>query len=306
MTPGERIAAKRETATLLAQQGWDDIDLTLSEHDLPIRNDWNGSDKYGYVIEMLNGASESALAALHSYVTGAAVQVRPGSEPWRQGELRLFMSHLAAHEGFVGEVATWLEGWGISAFVAHMSIDASNEWQAVIETALLTCDAMAVFLHEGFRESNWCDQEVGFALARRVPVLPLNIELNPYGFMGKLQALRCAGLTAAEVGEKIVQWLMNTRSAQTAMTEGLVTAFERVNSFARACEVYDRLYQMPVFSPDQLQRLDAAARTNSQIKNANWPNWSGTPLPGRVQGLIEERGGTSPAAHAPWSSDPPF
>ena len=131
-----------------------------------------------------------------------------------------------------------------------MSIQASEEWQAVIETALLTCDAMAVFLHTGFKESNWCDQEVGLALARRVPVLPLNIDVDPYGFMGKLQAARCAGLTATQVGEKITQWLLNTPSAQTAMTEALVTAFERVNSFAHACEVFGQLQQMPVFSPD--------------------------------------------------------
>lgn len=299
VTPGERINAKREIAALLAAQEWGDIDLTLSEHGLQTTDRWSG-EKYDYVIEMLKGESDESIAALHAYVTGAAVAVQPGTAPWRPGELRLFMSHLATNEKFVGDVATWLDRWGISAFAAHISIEASEEWQAVIETGLLTCDAMAVFLHAGFKESNWCDQEVGFALARRVPVLPLKFDLNPYGFMGKLQAARCVGLTAAEVGEKITQWLLNTPSAQTAMTEGLVTAFERVDSFAHACEVFGRLQKLPVFSPDQLQRLDAATRTNMQIKNANWPNWSGTPLPGHVQKLIADRGGTPPAAHDPW------
>lgn len=112
MTPGERITAKREIATLLASQEWGDIDFTLSEHDLPTTDMWNGGGKYGYVIAMMNGTSDSAVELLHAFVTGSAIQVKPGSEPWRGGQLRLFMSHLASHEAFIGDIASWLEGWG--------------------------------------------------------------------------------------------------------------------------------------------------------------------------------------------------
>lgn len=213
------------------------------------------------------------------------------------------MSHLATRQSFVGEVGTYLDGWGVSAFVAHVSIDASEEWQAVIETALLTCDAMVVFLHDGFKISNWCDQEVGFAMARRVPVLPLHIDLNPYGFMGKLQAAHCENDSAQQIGEKIVQWLVRTPSAQSAMADGLVKAFEGVYSYDRARAVYSKLIEMPSYTPAQLQRLDAACRSNGQIKEANL---SGTPIPNLVQTLIKERGGTPEAAHDPWGSEPPF
>src|SRR5262249_42080402 len=84
-----------------------------------------------------------------------------GPQPSRQGQFRLFMSHLAIHEEFVGAVGANLGRYGVSSFVAHVSIEPSEEWQNVIESALRSCDAMAVFLHTGFHERYWCCQEVG-------------------------------------------------------------------------------------------------------------------------------------------------
>ena len=47
---------------------------------------------------------------------------------------------------------------------------------------------MCALLTEGFHESNWTDQEVGFALARGILVIPVKYESAPYGFMGRIQA----------------------------------------------------------------------------------------------------------------------
>lgn len=306
VTPGERIVIKREIAGLLAPQEWGDIDLVLSEHDLPISDNWSSGDRYGYVISMLSQAPDETLRLLHTFVTTGVTPALSASSPWRPGELRLFMSHLATHQAFVGEAAEYLAGYGVSAFVAHVSIEPSDEWRSVIEEALLTCDAMAVYLHDGFKASDWCDQEVGFALARRVPVLPLNIELNPHGFMAKLQAAYCVGLDARQVGEKVLEWLVRTPSAQTALTEGLVKAWEQVNSYASACRTYDLLGNMRSLTPAQLQRIDAAARSNNQISGAHYPGPSGEPLTFYVGRFIKERGGTPEPEPDAWSDEPPF
>src|SRR5437763_5149534 len=90
---------------------------------------------------------------------------------------------------------------------------------------------MAIFLHPSFHESKWCDQEVGFALARRVPVLPLNFGINPYGFMAKFQADKCEGRRPWEIGRKIIEWLSRAPAAQTALTEAVTGALERSASF---------------------------------------------------------------------------
>ena len=83
-----------------------------------------------------------------------------------------------------------LKLYGISGFVAHVDIESSKQWQDEIEKALHTMDALTAILMEGFKESNWCDQEIGFAVGKDVLIIPIKKELNPYGFIGKYQAIQ--------------------------------------------------------------------------------------------------------------------
>jgi hypothetical protein len=304
MRPAERITVIKETATLLSEQEWSDIDLTLGEHDLPTTDSWNGS-KYNYVIAMLDRESDEKLREVHEFVTGEAGDTPVGPHPWRQGYFKLFLSHLAVHQEQVSYVGHNLRRYGVSSFVAHSSITPSTEWQTVIEVALRTSDAMAVFLHNGFKESDWCDQEVGFALARRVPILPLAIDVMPYGFMGKLQAARCrSDDSAPKIAERILRWLLKTPATQTAMTDGLVTAFERSGSFSDTRSIYNLLVEMPVFTPAQLQRLEGATKENDQVSGT--VGRESKPMPDLIQKFISQRGGSPENAHDPWSGEPPF
>jgi hypothetical protein len=45
-------------------------------------------------------------------------------------------------------------------------------------------------LSKDFHESNWTDQEVGYAVARGIPIIAVRLGRDPYGFIGKFQALR--------------------------------------------------------------------------------------------------------------------
>jgi hypothetical protein len=289
LTSAQRIAAIKESATLLSQQEWGEIDLILEQHGLSVADSWQGSDRYAYVIKMIKDASDERLHELHHYLIGEPGEVPTGVQPWGQGNVKLFMSHLAAHQKFVESVGAHLSLYGVSCFVAHVSIEPSEEWYEVIETALRSCDAMAAFLHPGFHESNWCDQELGFAMARRVPILPISIGVLPYGFMGKLQAARCGpDETNWKVAEKVIQWLIRVPSTQTALAEGLVTAFERASSYSDTRWIYGALSGMPAFTPIQLKRLEAATKDNSQVRDAVLgPNR----IPDLIRKLVE-RGGT--------------
>jgi hypothetical protein len=202
---------------------------------------------------MLEGSSEGSLRALHAYLVSGDAPADAG--PWAQGQLKLFIGHLAIHQEFVGQIGDALSADGICAFVAHTSIEPSKDWEVVIESALRTCDAMAVFLHKGFHASNWCDQEVGFGLARRVPTLPIIIDEKPYGFMSKYQAIRGTGLDANELALKITDWLMATPAAQSAMAEGLVTALERRENNDHFGRLLNLLKMIPYFTPQQIERL---------------------------------------------------
>jgi hypothetical protein len=253
---------------------------------------------------MIQDAQDDLLHELHQYLVGETGDVPTGAQPWGQGQLKLFMSHLAVQQAFVGQVGQHLNWYGVSSFVAHVSIEPSEEWQSVIEAALRSCDAMAVFLHRGFHESLWCDQEVGFVIARRAPVLPIAIEPMPYGFMGKLQAARCQpGEDPWNVSQRVLQWLIRTPSAQTAMAEGLVTSFERSGSYDNTRRVFGMLKDMPVFTPVQLQRLETATKDNDQVGNAVFGPDAISDL---IRKLIIERGGSPAFPVGEYGDEAPF
>jgi hypothetical protein len=303
MKAGERISLITESARLLETREWPELDLILSQHKMPTSNDAS-SDKYAYVIEMIENSEDEDLRELHSYLVGDVEAASTDDQTWAQGKLKLFVSHLAVHQAFIGKVSYSLSFEGVSAFVAHTSIEPSREWESVIEAALRSCEAMVIFLHKGFHESKWCDQEVGFALARRIPILIIAIDEMPYGFMSKFQALKADKLHAASFAPKITEWLISTPTAQEPMTNGLVTAFEDSGSYDRTRRLITLLQMMPRFTPAQLDRLDKASKTNPQIYDTNL---NGILVPDLIKALIIKNGGTpEPPAVDDESYEPPF
>lgn len=307
VTPGQRVDLIRECATLLEGRDWDEIDLILKSFKLPT-SDYAPNGQRSYVMQMVQDEPDNALVDLHGYLTGKAGGPA-GPEPWTRGRLKLFASHLVEHREFVGNIGNYLAGYGVHTFVAHDSITPSMEWRNVIEAALQTCDAMAVFLHPGFRESEWCDQEVGWALGQRIPALPLTFGIDPYGFLGKFQAERCEAQNLTIVGSKVMSWLLRTKSTHTALAEGLVWAFENSNSFNRTRSLVPALEQIRSYTPDQLTRIEKATRDNNQIAEAFIVSDSHTreSAPKRIARLLEDRGATTPSpVDDPWTTEPPF
>jgi len=76
-----------------------------------------------------------------------------------KGNVAIVISHLAAERDFAAALQEALLEYGISGFVAHNDIEPTSEWQAQIETALATSDALVALLHEGFHASNWADKK---------------------------------------------------------------------------------------------------------------------------------------------------
>jgi len=67
-------------------------------------------------------------------------------------------------------------------------------------------DSFVALLTGGFHDSLWTDQEVGFAFGRGVPIISVKLEIAPYGFIGKFQALSCNWETApAEIAKILIK-----------------------------------------------------------------------------------------------------
>jgi len=52
-------------------------------------------------------------------------------------------------------------------------------------------DVLLAFLTDDFHESEWTNQEIGFALGRQIPVVPFKLqESNPRGFISSIRATK--------------------------------------------------------------------------------------------------------------------
>jgi hypothetical protein len=135
---------------------------------------------------------------------------------WPPERIRLFFSHTSGHRQLVGEIAEALEHRPFTCFVAHDEIEPSLAWQAVIESALGTCDALVAFVTSDFRESAWCDQEVGWALGRGLVTIPVNLSADPHGFAGAIQAVGASlDDPPGEIAERVASALTTAVFRQT-------------------------------------------------------------------------------------------
>jgi hypothetical protein len=110
---------------------------------------------------------------------------------WRPGYIRLFISHRDKHKAEVKHLAEALGAYDISAFVAHDTIQPMTIWQHEILVGLKTMEIMLAFVTDDFSDSVWTNQEIGFALGKDIPVIPLKLEsADPPGFISSTQALK--------------------------------------------------------------------------------------------------------------------
>lgn len=283
---GERVTLITKIAAALSGRGWSDIDLILEQFDFPISNSWQG-DEYSYVMEHIKRGPDEALLELHDYLFPADA-VAPQSEHareedaggiWQPGFFRLFLSHSSKHSVEMGQLKEALRVFGIDAFVAHNDIEPTQEWRDVIEVGLRTCEAFAAYITPEFRLSEWCDQEVGVALARGILVIPIRRGQTPYGFLGKYQALpggskgmpRLAEDIAEVIGQHPFTSKRYTAANETVSANQAVDALEAAPSYNAARAALRALENVPdrALTPELLERIQRACATNGELA-AQW------------------------------------
>ncbi|MDE2683028.1 MAG: toll/interleukin-1 receptor domain-containing protein [Chloroflexota bacterium] len=124
---------------------------------------------------------------------------------WGEGLLKVFISHKAEDKVLAKNVKNSFRVYGVTSFVAHEDIVPMHEWQSEIERALFSMDLLVALLTEKFSESNWTDQEIGVAIGRGVPVVPVRLGRDPYGFIGKYQAIR--GTNASKIVDDVIEYI---------------------------------------------------------------------------------------------------
>lgn len=177
---------------------------------------------------------------------------------WGTTGFRLFLSHKSEVKREAATLKDGLQRFGVSAFVAHENIQPAKEWQDEIENALHTMDGLVAVMTEGFHDSPWTDQEVGFALARGVPVIALRMGKDPYGFLAKFQALSIDWDGAPEAVAKLL-------IHRELMFSAYLQALRNCMSFADGNLLARILPEIEKLTGQQIDDLVAATNGNEQV-----------------------------------------
>ena len=202
-------------------------------------------------------------------------QVEPDAlSIWRPGQIRLFVSHRDGHKKKAKELAEALEGYGISAFLAHDTIEAMTTWQNEILNGLKTMEIMLVFATDDLHDSAWTNQEIGFALGRGVPILSLKLEnTDPKGFIGSKQALRGSLQDPAASAPQIYGLVAEKLDNKDRLQSALIAAFISSPGFKETEKRFDRLNKViHSISKEETQRIIDGFKENNQLHNAFYLN----------------------------------
>jgi TIR domain len=299
MKPAERIPLLKKLATALADiDDWREIDLTLRQFGFSTDDEFGGNDLYGYALYQLEGSgSDEALVELERYLDPAAAggAMRPVSEapgPWKgDSTFRLFISHTQPQAAFAGEMRSFLGRFLVEAFVAHEDIEPSEKWQEVMESALLTCHAAVAVVTQDFRESAWCDQEMGFCIARSICIVPLLFGLDPHGFLGGFQGVKLQPYAnprsgAWEAGTKVFEILAARPDTRERMVPCVVRRYSASYSYDNTRAAFTQLRRLPkdAWTPQLVQEAEEAPGANSQVRDAFLR--TGTPVPEATKKLL--------------------
>ncbi|HAB54685.1 MAG TPA: TIR domain-containing protein [Ignavibacteriales bacterium] len=182
------------------------------------------------------------------------------SRVWGNEEYRVFLSHKNEVKKETAELKEKLKLFGISGFIAHEDIQPTKKWQDEIENALFSMDAFVVLMTEGFHDSLWTDQEVGVAFGRGVPIISIKHGNDPYGFIGKFQALSCSWDAAAK---EIVKILVK----HDRMLNAYIKAVENCSSYDNGNTLSEILPCIDKLSNQQAIRLISVFNENGQVRD---------------------------------------
>ncbi len=278
MSRRDRIRLKTQIVQELEYQPeWNisRVNLVLDEFDLGrLRDSFEGPS----VSDLIGNVSDELLKELYSVVMDVdvgevedVVESASSNGNWKPGYARLFLSHSAMHKEFVGKVANQLAVVGIHGFVAHDTMEVSQPWQTQIETFLRTMQAFVALVHPEFNGSAWCNQEVGWALGRRVPRYVIRLGVDPAGFIGRDQWPSLRDDSASRVADEIRSWVVSLPELGSSIADNLISALEAAGNYVSAGATAERLASLESLTAEQFSRLDAVWWSNDQLCGGNLP-----------------------------------
>lgn len=190
--------------------------------------------------------------------------------PWGEGPVRAFLSHQSEYKPQAVDLKERLQHYGIAAFVAHEDITPTLEWQTVLRRALQDMHFIVPLVTASFVGSAWANQEVGYALARAVPVVPVRLGSDPPGFIGGIQCVPGVGKTGDQLAHTILEtMLLRPGTLRDLGREAFITAVSVSRSWEHSNVLARLIPRLDTLSSSQVDRLVRAFNSNREVHYAH-------------------------------------
>lgn len=285
LTKSQRVKTIADIAQRLESEDWTTIDLVLKQFGFPVVDQWSGDQK-SYIISIIGDSSDADLVELGQHFGmqfGEMAPAPPAQEPtyWQGGKLKVFLSHISAEREQAAKLQAAMGLYGMSAFVAHNDIHPTEEWQIELESALSTCDLLVALVHPDFIHSAWCDQEIGYALGRGIPVFTVGLGAAPHGFVSRFQSFSGKGKIPTQIASELFNAALSHKKLQGRMADVVIDLFVESGSFSTAKERVSYVEQLKIWDPSYTDRIKKALKDNSQI----YGSWG---VPEQIAAILEK------------------
>lgn len=246
----------------------------------------------GVSIQLMDEDTDNAVAA--SAVTFPEPVV---DHLWRPSYIRAFISHKDSHKREVEQLKEELFKHGISSFVAHTSIEPTRQWVMEIIKALSTMDVMIAYLSEDFNTGFWTNQELGYAYANRIKIIPVKVSItDPSGLIADIQAIPGNYNNLKKMAADISKYVYSDEYPAYHCVQidngkkinAVIDLLAQSHNFARTGEIYNQFHAvMQQADSEQLKALVKVYEQNSQVSGwSSIPPWRGEGK--TIMGLIEQ------------------
>jgi len=186
---------------------------------------------------------------------------------WGEYPLRVFFSYTAKNLELISHIKDQLGRMGIFCFVAEKDISPSEKWAETLKNALSSMNIMVAFLTEDYHESDWTDQELGFAICRNVPIISINLGRKPYGFASQFQAFSCDTKTLANhLFIKLTE--LDDEHGEELQINGAIYSLKNAQNFEQANTAARNLFRHKKISDKQVKDVVDAYNSNPQVRDA--------------------------------------
>jgi hypothetical protein len=204
------------------------------------------------------------------------IDIEEEDEIWKSGLLRLFVSHRSTDKVRLAKLKAKLREYGVDCFLAHEDIQETKAWRDMIKQGLQSCHAMVTVGSAGFKESIWCNQEIGWAMCRGILVLPLLAGESPDGFHSDIQGPTVELANPDESALKVVKAILKETRLRPLVFEAFVALINEASSWESLRDVGYCLERLDNCPAETFKKIKSAFESHPKregLYSRAIPNW---------------------------------